>query len=623
VEENLDLFARMRAGEFPDGAHVLRAKIDMASKSILMRDTLLYRIRHAHHHRTGDAWCIYPMYDYAHPLSDAIESITHSICTLEFADHREFYDWVVAEARELLPATPHQYEFARLNIDYTMMSKRNLLTLVEEKLVAGWDDPRMPTIAGIRRRGVTPQAIRDFADMVGVAKANSVVDLGKLEYCIRNDLNFTAPRRMCVLDPVKVVLTNYPVGQVEQLEAADFPPDVDRPGTHSLAFSRELYIERSDFEQTPPKGFYRLSPGAEVRLAFAYIIRCDEVVTQDGKVVELRCSYDPESKSGSVGRKVKGVIHWVSAQFGVPCEVRLYDRLFLAEAPGAERDFHEDLNPASLTVIAGAVVEPSVVADPAGSRYQFTRQGYFCSDAVDSTAEKLVFNRTVLLRDSWAKPVSAGAAVSAPLPSQPKAEASGDKRPSKKTAGQRRADARAEDPALLSRMEAYQNSLGLSEEEADLLTGDRQLSDYFDEACRAYAKAPILAKWVVNDLLREVKDQPASELRLRPASLASLARLVDEGAISSAAGKTVFAKLIAEGGEPQAWVERLGLAKVADDGALAACVEKVIAASPEQVKKYREGKKNLLGFFVGQVMKELGSADPAATRELLTKRLEG
>jgi glutaminyl-tRNA synthetase len=317
------------------------------------------------------------------------------------------------------------------------------------------------------------------------------------------------------------------------------------------------------------------------------------------------------------------VIHWVSAQFGVPCEVRLYDRLFLAEAPGAERDFHQDLNPASLTVVSGAVVEPSVAADPPGSRYQYTRQGYFCSDAIDSTAEKLVFNRTVLLRDSWAKPASAGAAVSAPLPSQPKSEASGDKRPSKKTAGQRRADVRAEDPALLSRMASYQQALGLTEEDADLLTGDRQLSDYFDEACRAYSKASSLAKWIVNDLLREVKDQPASELRLRPASLAALAKLVDEGAISSSAGKLVFAKLIAEGGEPQAWVEQLGLAKVADDGALAACVEKVLAASPEQAKKYREGKKNLLGFFVGQVMKELGSADPAATRELLTKRLEG
>ncbi len=620
VEENLDLFARMRAGEFEDGAHVLRAKIDMASKSILMRDTLLYRIRHAHHHRTGDAWCIYPMYDYAHPLSDALESITHSICTLEFADHREFYDWVVAEAQELLPSTPHQYEFARLNVDYTMMSKRNLLTLVEEKLVAGWDDPRMPTLAGIRRRGVTPAALRDFAEMVGVAKANSVVDLGKLEYCIRDDLNFTAPRRMCVLEPLKVVLTNFPEGHAETLEAADFPPDVGKPGTHALSLTRELYIERTDFERAPPPGFHRLSPGAEVRLASAYIIRCDEVVERDGKVVELRCTYDADSKGGASGRKVKGVIHWVSAERGVPCEVRLYDRLFLSEAPGAERDFHEELNPASLAVHAGAIVEPVLVGDPAGSHYQFTRLGYFCSDIVDSTAARLVFNRTVSLRDSWTKPVVEPAAVLAPASAEPKPDA--DKRPGKKSAGQRRADVRAEDPTLLSRLDRYRTVLGLSEEDADLLTGERQISDFFDEACGVYPKPETIAKWVVNDVLREVKDQAASALRLRPAALAALARLVDEGAISSAAGKAVFAKLIAEGGEAQAWVERLGLLKVEDQGALAACIEKVLAGSPEQVRKYREGKKNLLGFFVGQVMKELGSADPALTRELLTKRLD-
>ena len=622
VEENLELFGRMRAGEFPDGTHVLRAKLDMTSKNMLMRDTLLYRIRHAHHHRTGDAWCIYPMYDYAHPLSDALESITHSICTLEFDNNREFYDWVVAEAQALLPSTPHQYEFARLNIGYTMMSKRNLLTLVEEKLVAGWDDPRMPTLAGFRRRGVTPAAIRDFADMVGVAKSNSVVDLGKLEFCIRNDLNFTAPRRMCVLDPIKVVLTNYPNDKTEELEAADFPPDVNQPGTHALSFSRELYIERSDFEQNPPKGFYRLSPGSEVRLAFAYIIKCEEVISANGKVVELRCTYDADSKSGLAGRKVKGVIHWVSAQKGLPCEVRLYDHLFLAEAPGAERDFREDLNPASLTVFPGAFVEPIVANDPPGTRYQFTRQGFFCSDAVDSRADKLVFNRTVSLRDSWAKPATEVAPATPPVPVPPPVDSTADTRPNKKTPAQRRAEIRADDPTLLARLASYHETLGLSAEDAELLTGSRALSDFFEEARSVYPSVASVAKWILNELLRELKGQSVSALKLRPSALAALAKLVDDGAISSSAGKAVFAKLMTDGGEPQEWVEQLGLLKVADHGALAACVAKIIAASPEQASTYREGKKNLLGFFVGQVMKEMGSADPAMTRELLVKMLE-
>jgi glutaminyl-tRNA synthetase len=629
VEENLDLFAKMRAGVFPDGAHVLRAKIDMSAKNMLMRDMILYRIRHAHHHRTGDAWCLYPMYDYAHPLSDAIESITHSICTLEFDNNREFYDWVVAEARELLPATPHQYEFARLNLEYTMMSKRNLLKLVEEKLVSGWDDPRMPTIAGLRRRGYTPEAIRDFAEMVGVAKANSLVDYAKLEYCIRNDLNYRAPRRMCVLDPIKVVITNYPEGKTEELEAADFPPDVNKPGSHPMTFSREVYIERSDFEQDPPKGFHRLSPGSEVRLTFAYIIKCEEAIIKDGKVVEIHCTYDPDTKSSSVAhagqstRKVKSAIHWVSVAQAVPCEVRMYDRLFSAVAPGAERDFHEDINPHSLSTITQAFVEPAVANDEPGSRYQFTRQGFFFSDPIDSKLGKLIFNRIVSLRDSWAKQSEEASAKPEPVKLESEPKAKGEARPNKKSPNQKRTTTREENPSLKASYDRYQNELKLSEEDADLLTGELELSAFFDAALLAYNNAASISKWVINELMREVKDRSVNDILVKPAQLSSLAKMVDTQEISASAAKTVFAKMVAEGGEPKSWVEKLGLQKVVDQGSLITAIDKIIAANPDSLKKYKEGKKNLLGFFVGAVMKETnGSADPTMTRELLTQKLE-
>ncbi len=622
VEENLDLFARMRAGEFPDGAHVLRAKIDMSARNMLMRDPLLYRIRHAHHHRTGDAWCIYPLYDYAHPLSDAIESITHSVCTLEFENNREFYDWVVAEAQELLPATPHQYEFARLSLDFTMMSKRNLLKLVEEGVVNGWDDPRMPTIAGLRRKGVTPEAIRDFADMIGVAKANSQVDFGKLEYCIRNDLNRRAPRRMCVTEPLKVTLTNWPAGQVERLVLPDFPPDVALPGEREVPFSGALYIERADFMEEPPRGYHRLSPGAEVRLAYGWIIRCDEVVKDDqGEIVEVRCTCDLESRDEQQGRRrVKGVIHWVSAEHAVPCELRLYDRLFLAEQPGAERDFHDDLNPGSLRVLCG-FVEPAVRADPPASRYQFTRQGYFCADSEDSRPDRLVFNLTVSLKDSWARPE----AQPAPAPeAAPKAAPRDEERarPNKKTRAQLRAEIRAEDPTLAARFAAYQADLGLSEEDADVLTGEAALADLFDGAVAAYPQPASIARWVVNEVMREVKERSAADLPLTSPALARLVALVDEGAITSSAGKTLLAELIAQGGDPDAIVERLGLQRNDDADALAALVAQIVGDHPDEAARFREGKTSLLGFFVGRVMQATqGSADPKLTRQLLSERL--
>ena len=403
--ENLDLFARMRADEFPDGAHVLRAKIDMASPNFNMRDPTLYRIRHASHHRTGHAWCIYPMYDYAHPLSDAIEGITHSLCTLEYEDHRPLYDWLVDSLIE--GDKPHQYEFARLNLNYTVMSKRKLLQLVQQGHVTGWNDPRMPTIAGLRRRGYTPESIRDFCGRIGVAKKENVIDMAQLEHSVREDLNLRAPRVMTVLRPLKVVITNYPEGQTEDVDVINNPEDASA-GARKVPFSRQLYIERDDFMENPPKKFFRLSPGKEVRLRCAYFITCDEVVKDaSGEITELRCRYDPATRGGDApdGRRVKATLHWVSAAHAVPVEVRLYDRLFSVEDPeGAPegKAFLDYLNPSSLEVLSGAKAEPSLAGAPVGTRVQFERLGYFCVDS-DTRPGALVFNRTVSLRDAWAK----------------------------------------------------------------------------------------------------------------------------------------------------------------------------------------------------------------------------
>lgn len=404
IEESLDLFRRMKAGEFPDGTRTLRAKIDMASPNITMRDPVLYRILRATHHRTGDTWCIYPMYDYAHPISDAIERITHSICTLEFEDHRPLYDWCV---ETLGIYRPQQIEFARLNLTHTVMSKRKLRELVEQKLVGGWDDPRMPTISGLRRRGYTPEAIRDFCERIGVAKSNSMVDLEMLEHCIREDLNTRAARAMVVLRPLKVVVENYPEDRVEELTAENNPEN-PAMGSRVVPFSRVLYIEQEDFMEQPPGKFFRLAPGREVRLKHAYIIKCEQVVKdkQTGEILEVRCTYDRESKSGGAtsGRKVKGTLHWVSAAHAAPVEVRLYDHLFADDTAGDinGEDGQNALNPMSLTVLQQAMMEPGLANAPAGSHYQFLRQGYFCADS-DSRPGAPVFNRIVSLRDSWAK----------------------------------------------------------------------------------------------------------------------------------------------------------------------------------------------------------------------------
>ncbi len=403
VEENLDLFRRMKAGEFPDGSRVLRAKIDMASPNINMRDPTLYRIRHASHHRTGDAWRIYPMYDYAHPIEDAIEGITHSLCTLEYEAHRPLYDWVLEIVD--MPAPPQQIEFARLNLSYTVMSKRKLLQLVQEKHVASWDDPRMPTISGFRRRGYTPESIRDFCERIGVAKKENVIDVALLEYCVREDLNKRAPRAMAVLDPLRVVIENYPAGQAEEMDVVNNPEDPSA-GTRKVPFARVVYIEQDDFREDPPKKFFRLAPGREVRLRNAYLITCREVVKDEtGRIVELRCTYDPATRGGDApdGRKVKATLHWVSAQHAIDGEVRLYDRLFSVENPSEDegKDWRTFLNPHSLEVKT-AKLEPSLASATAGSRFQFERIGYFAVDP-DTAPGKPVFNRTVTLKDAWAR----------------------------------------------------------------------------------------------------------------------------------------------------------------------------------------------------------------------------
>ena len=630
VAENLDLLRRMKAGEFPDGSRVLRGKGDMASPNMKMRDPLLYRIRHADHYRTGGDWCIYPMYDYAHPLSDAIERITHSICTLEFENNREIYDWLLDALFE--EPRPHQYEFARLNLDYTVMSKRKLLQLVEERLVAGWDDPRLPTIAGLRRRGVTPSAIRSFCDRIGVAKANSRVEMSLLESCIRDDLNPVAPRVLAVLRPLKLVIDNYPEGETEWLDAPYYPHDVPREGARRMPFGRELFIERTDFMEEPPKDFYRLAPGREVRLRHAYIVTCTGAVKdENGEVVEVHCTYDPETRSGSSGsagkhRKTQTAIQWVSAAHALPAEVRLYDRLLRVADPDADGlDFKNALNPASLEVLTGCLVEPSVADDPAETRYQFERHGYFWRDPGESAPGAPVFNRIVPLRDSWIKQ---GAAAPAAPSRKGETAVKGGEDGAAPAAPEPDARARMaqRDPALAARFERYVRDFGLAEDEAELLTRDTAGADFFEQAMSAQgaqrANPKALANWINHELLGELKERGIAALPFGPAQLAHLVALVDDGTISTAGAKAVFGELLAHGGDPAAIVETKGLRQVRDTDALLPAVERVIAANPDKAEQYRAGKTGLLGFFTGQVMKETqGAANPQLVQDLLKERL--
>jgi glutaminyl-tRNA synthetase len=635
VEENLDLFERMKAGEFEDGTHVLRGKIDMAQPNMIMRDPVFYRIRHASHYRRGEEWCIYPLYDFTHCLSDAFEDVTHSLCTLEFDNNREIYDWILKEVGFEEPRT-HQYEFARLNLDYTIVSKRKLLRLVNEGHVDGWDDPRMPTIAGLRRRGITPEAIRSFAEMIGVAKADNRVDMAKLEFAIRDHLNQTVPRVMGVLDPLKVVITNYQEGETEELDIPSYPHDVPLEGSRAVPFSRELFIEREDFAEDPPKGFFRLAPGREVRLRYAYFIRCDEVIKdpETGEVTELRCSYDPATRGGNApdGRKVKGTLHWVSASEGLPVEVRLYDRLFNtpdAEAAAEGQDFISNLNPSSREILAGAVVEPSLAKASAGDRFQFERVGYFIADPVDSKEGAPVFNRIVTLRDNWRKrgekaPGAVGAQKGAGRAKDGKPSPEDSQTPQGRDTGREGRDrAREGDPALNDLFLRFKGELGLPEDQADLLTGTTEVADFFQAAVGAGGHAGTLAKWVANDVLGAAKGRSIDDLPVEPAHLADLVSLLEDGTISQPVAKEIFAEMIRDGVDPRAYVAEKGLEKVSDLGTLTLLVDKVLGTFPDKAEEYRGGKKGLMGFFTGQIMKETqGRADPKAVQDLIRTRLD-
>ncbi len=611
VQENLDLFTRMRKGEFPNGAHVLRAKIDLASPNMKLRDPVLYRIVHASHYHTGGAWCVYPLYDFAHPLSDAIEGISHSLCTLEFENNRAIYDWLLENLRGTcgLPHSPRpfQYEFARLHLDYTVLSKRKLIKLVEGGYVKGWDDPRMPTVSGLRRRGVTPEAIREFTNRIGVARANSRVDAASFDAAVRDDLNYRAPRVLAVTRPLKMVLTNYPDGQVEYLDAPYWPHDVSKEGARTVPFSGGLYIEHDDFMEHPPKGFHRLSPGGRVRLRHAYVIRCDEVVREaSGEIVELRCTYDPDTLGKTPpGGPVKGTIHWVSAMHSVKAEVRLYDRLFGVPDPEAgEGDFVNYLNPTSLTVMDGRV-EPSVVQDPMDTRYQFERLGYFWQDPSDSRTDHLVFNRIVTLRDSWvkAKAQDPPAKREAPTPARV-ADVAGD---AGLTAAGREAFARL-------------RAMGVGQADAGVLSQEPALVAYFDEASRN-GNVVTIASWVVNELAPALRTGKA---RVSPSRLAALIELLRAGAINSRIAREVLAEALETGADPVEMVERRGLRQVSDTGAIEPLVDRLIAEHPDKIKIYHNGKTAVVGFFVGQVMRETGGrANPQIVQDLVARKLAG
>ena len=633
VEENLDLFRRMRAGEFEDGTHVLRGKIDMAAPNMLMRDPVLYRIRHAEHYRQGDAWCLYPLYDYAHCLEDAFEDVTHSICTIEFENNRELYDWVLDSVGFEEPR-PHQYEWGGLDLENAVLSKRAIGPLVSAGLVSGWDDPRLATIAAYRRRGVPPEALRRLARMVGVSRAGARTEETKFDFAIREVLNSTAPRVMAVLDPLRVVLTNYPDEGGEEIEAPYFPPDVPGEGVRSVPFDRELWIERTDFEETPPKGFRRLVPGGEVRLRFAYVIRCDEVVKDEhGAVVELRCTYDSGSRGGATpdGRKVKGTIHWVSAKRGLDAEVRLFERL-LDDAPDdGEVEIVDRVNPDSLTVIQGMKIEPSVLEDDAATRYQFERTGYFWRDPVDGAAGELVFNRIVALKSTY-RPTTEGREDAARAEDGGKRAGGGDPvvetqpggEGQKPQMGGGRVAARAADSELAARFERYTAELGLTSEQADLLTGSVGAGDFFEAALGEHDDPSAIAAWIVTDVRGLLGGGVLSDLPFAGAELGRLVDLVASGTVSRRAAKDVLERMAEGGGDPAALVKEMGLTTLSDQAALATVVDGVLVEWPEKVDEYRGGKKSLIGLFVGEVMKATrGAADPEVVRTLLSERLDG
>ena len=603
VEENLDLFERMRKGEFKDGEHVLRAKIDMGSANMKMRDPLLYRIRHAHHFRAGDTWAIYPMYDFAHCLSDYIEGVSHSICTLEFENNRDIYDWVL-ETLGLVTPRPYQHEFARLGINYTVMSKRKLLELVQDGVVNGWDDPRMPTIAGYKRRGYTPESILNFCDTIGVAKANSMVDVAQLEFAIRDDLNAKVPRIMCVLDPLKVTITNH--DGFEEIEASYYPHDVPKEGSRKLPFSKEIYIERDDFEENPSKGYFRLSPNQPVRLKYAYIITCKEVIKDaNGNIIEIKADYHSNSKSGedSSGIKVKSAIQWVEATEAKSVEVRVYERLFKNEAPKGI----EDINPNSLKIIKNALIEPAVITEKPDVRFQFERQGYFYTDPIDYTDEAPVFNKIVALKESSSKKKKASKQV---IKAQAKkAQIDGEVTPMNEA-----------EEALFNH---YSTNLKLNNEVANTLARDAKLSDFYQEAVEAFKSPVSIANLVANEVARELKHKEINELKFTPKQIAEVIKMIDNKTISTKIAKQVFEEMVKSGENPIKIVESKGLIQISDPAVILPIIDEVIAKNPENVEKFRGGNTKLLGFFVGQVLKATrGKGNPTVVNRLVGERLE-
>jgi glutaminyl-tRNA synthetase len=613
--ENLDLLRRMRKGEFPDGAAVLRARIDMAHPNVLMRDPLLYRIRHASHHRTGDAWCIYPMYDWAHPLEDAVEGVTHSICTLEFESNRELYDWVLDNTGPWDPR-PRQYEFARLALGYTVMSKRKLLQIVNEKRVSGWDDPRMPTIAGMRRRGVTPEALRDFADLIGVAKNNSVVDIGKFEFCVRGDLERRSPRALGVLDPVRLTLVNW-TGPDQDLDLPWWPAQPDRGGSRKVPIGRDLLVERDDFSDDPPPDWKRLAPGREVRLAGAFVVRCDEVVRGPGGAVEeIRCTSYPSSHD--TARRGMGTIHWVHASRSIPAEVRLYDRLFTAEQPDAEGNFLDVMNPASLSSAPGARLEPALRDAAPGTHWQFLREGYFFADPVDSRPGAPVWNRTMTLKDAW---TARAAPVEARRPARPVREPAAPAAP-RKSRGDVRAEQRAADPRLAAIHARLAAIPGISPDQADLLAADEVTAAWFDSAVAAGGAPGPTARWLLNELLGLAGDLPLDSLPLEAGAFGRFVSLAESGRTTGAGAKALLASLLERPGDPADRLAELGLERVDDRAEVEGAVARVLAAQAAEVARYRSGEKKLLGFLLGAAMRETqGKADPSVLRKALQEAL--
>ena len=621
-EESLELFRRMRDGEFEEGAHVLRARIDMASPNMIMRDPVLYRIRHAHHYRTGDAWHVYPMYDFAHPLSDAIEGVTHSLCTLEFENNREIYDWLVGRLFD--EPRPRQYEFARLSLDHTVVSKRKLLKLVQGGYVSGWDDPRMPTLTALRRRGVTPAAIRDFANRVGVTKTNSRTDLGLLESALRDDLNHQAPRALAVLEPIPLTLSDLPGGPATSRDAPLWPHDVPREGSRPLPFSREAWIERGDVALDPPKGWRRLAPGAAVRLRHGPVIVCEAIdVDADGRPAAVRARTVADADAEGV--KVRGVLHWVERSHAVPAEFRLFDRLFAEPDPEAGgRDVTEAVDPDSLVVRHGWV-EPYVAdADP-DTRWQFERQGYFWRDPVDGRGEALVFNRIVTLKDGWSR--KARAASDAPseggAPPAPTKDATPTRRPPAGRAGSEADPVEALDRAGRERFDALE-AAGVARLDAVRLAADAATAGWFETARSTDADADpaALASWLVNEVPRALAGTDLEDARLTPEAFAALVALVTRERVSATVAKELLAELATQGGDPAALVEQRGLGRLDDAAALAATVEGILDAHPDEVAAYLGGKEGLIGFFIGQAMRATGGrADAKAVRDALTTAL--